>query len=216
MKIEEIEVEPLRPGELINHLKDAAGSWGGGLLGCAVLAIVALLVLYICWRLLRRRPGRLPLVELDLTIDVALLGTAGPPAGAPLLEHYGVPMRLAAVVVAPAGRARSLPPRDQLAGVFEAIAPGLAQVVATHDTLVQYWPGQLSISGFAHAFFRNVRLPGDGGKGTQWCSAAGLVKLQGQPVMAGLLMFSQQPNGIGQLIVENETKWLDVLRVKPP
>jgi hypothetical protein len=212
----EIEVEPLRPGELINDLKDAAGSLGGDLLRYAVVAVVALVALYILWKLLRRRPGKLPLVEPDLTIDVATLGTAGPPAGAPVLEHYHVPMRLAAVALAPAGRVHPLPPPDQLAGVFEAITPGLAQVVATHNTLVRCWPGQLSISGFAHVFFRYVRLPGDGGKGTQWCSAAGLVKVRGQPVMAGLLMFSRQPNSIGQMIVEHETKWLDILRVKPP
>jgi hypothetical protein len=210
------EVEPLRPGELINDLEDAAGSLGGDLLWYALLAIVALLALYILWKLLRRRRGKLPLVEPDLTIDVAALGTAGPPAGAPVLEHYSVPVRLAAIVVAPAGRARPLPPRDRLAGVFEAIVPGLARVVATHDTLVRRWPEQLSTSGFAHAFFRNVRLPGDGGKGTSWCSAAGLVKIRAQAVMAGLLMFSQQPNSIGQMIVEHETKWLDILRVKPP
>ena len=211
----ENEVEPLRPGELINDLKDAAGSLGGDVLRYAIVAIVALVALYLLWRLLRRRRGKLPLVEPDLTIDVGSLGTAGPPAAAPVLEHYNVPMRLAAVVVAPAGRARPLPPRDQLAGVFEAIVPGLAQVVATHDTLVRCWPEQLSISGFAHAFFRHVKLPGDGGKGTQWCSAAGLVKSRGQSVMAGLLMFSRQPNSIGQMIVEHETKWLDILRVKP-
>ncbi len=211
----ENEVEPLRPGELINDLKDAAGSLGGDFLWYAVLAIAALVCLYILWRV-RQRRGKLPPVEPDLTIDVAALGTAGPPAGAPVLEHYNVPVRLAAVVVAPAGRARPLPPRDQLAGVFEAIVPGLARVVATHNTLVRCWPEQLSISGFAHAFFRHVRLPGDAGKGTQWCSAAGLVKIPGQSVMTGLLMVSRQPNSIGQMIVEHETKWLDILRVKPP
>ena len=151
-----------------------------------------------------------------VTIDVASLDTAGPPPGAPTLEHYHLPMRLAAVVVAPAGRARPLPPQDQLAGVFESIVPGLAQVVATHNALIRCWPEQLSISGFAHAFFRHVRLPGDGGKGTPWSSAAGLVKVRGQSVMAGLLMVGRQPNTIGQMIVEQETKWLDVLRVKPP
>ena len=212
----EIETEVIGPGELINDLKDAAGSLGGEFLWYALAAVAALVGLYILWKLLRRRRRKLPLVEPDLSIDVAALGTAGPPPAAPLLEHYNVPMRLAAIIVAPAGRARPLPPRDQLAGVFEAIAPGLAQVVATHHTLVCCWPEQLSTSGFALAFFRHVRLPGDGGKGTRWCSAAGLVKVRGQSVMAGLLMFSQQPNSIGQLIVEHETKWLDIVRVKPP
>jgi hypothetical protein len=200
---------------MINELEEAAGSLDGELLVYALVALVALVVLYLLWRLLRRRRGKLPLIEPDLTIDVGSLGTAGPPPGAPVLEHYNLPMRLAAVVVAPAGRARPLPPPNQLGAVYEAIVPGLAQVVATHDPLLRRWPEQLSISGFAHAFFRHVKLPGDGGKETQWCSLAGLVKLRGQSVMAGLLLLSQQPNSIGQMMIEHETKWLDVLRVKP-
>jgi len=191
------------------------GPLSGDWLIYVVAAIAAVVALWIVWRLVRRRRGRLPRAEVDLTIDVASLGTAGPPRGAPVLEHYNVPMRLAAIVVAPAGRDRRLPPWGELGVVFEAIVPGLAQVVMTHHTLVRCWPQQLSITGFGHSFFRHARLPGDGGKGTHWCSAAGVAKLQGQPVMAGLVMRSELPNSLGQVIIEHETKWLDVLRVKP-
>jgi hypothetical protein len=212
----ENELDELQPGDLIDNLTNAAGPLVGELLPALVTLVIAIVVLYVVWRLVRRRRGRLPLVEPDLGIDVASLGTWGPPPGAPVLEHYNVPVRLAAIVVAPAGRARRLPPPEQLGGVFEAIVPGLADVVATHDTLVRCWPEQLSSTGFAHSFFRHVKLPGDGGKGTQWSSAAGMAKIRGQPVMAGLLMRSERPNSLGQFIVEHETKWLDILRVKPP
>jgi len=203
-------------GDLIDKLKNAAGPLAADLLICAIVVILGVVVLSVVWRLLRRRRGKLPRVEPDLTINVEALGTAGPPPGAPVLEHYNVPMRLAAAVVAPAGRARRLPPREQFGGVFEALVPGLAQVVVMHDTLVRRWPEQLSTSGFAHAFFRHVRLPGDGGKGTHWCSAAGVARFQGQPVMVGLVMRSELCNTLGQTIVERETKWLDILRVKSP
>jgi len=208
------EAEPLPPGEVVDRLKDAVGTVPGDLLRYAIVLVVAVVVLYIVWRLLRRRRARLPVAEPVLAIDVASLGTWGPPPDAPVLEHYNVPVRLAAIVVAPAGRARKLPPPEQLDAVFEAIVPGLARVVATHATLVRCWPEQLSSTGFAHSLFRHAKLPGDGGKGTPWCSAAGITKMQGQPVMAGLVMRSEEPNSLGQLIVEYETKWLDVLRVK--
>lgn len=201
--IVELQLEDIKIGPL-------AGDW----LIYVVAAIAAVVVLWIVWRLVRRRRGRLPRAEVDLTIDVASLGTAGPPRGVPVLEHYNVPMRLAAIVLAPAGRDRQLPAWGELGVVFEAIVPGLAQVVMTHRTLVRCWPPQLSITGFGHSFFRHAKLPGDGGKGTHWCSAAGVAKLQGQPVMAGLLMRSELPNSLGQVIVEHESKWLDVLRVK--
>jgi len=154
------------------------------------------------------------MAEPVLTIDVAALGTGGPPPDGPVLEHYNVPVRLAAIVVAPAGRARALPPPEQLDAVFEAIVPGLSRVVAAHGPLVRRWPEQLSSTGFAHSFFRHAKLPGDGGKGTPWCSAAGTAKMHGQPVMAGLVMRSDEPNSLGQLVVEHETKWLDVLRIR--
>jgi len=208
------EAEPLAPGDVVDRLKDTVATLPGDLLRYAIVLVVAIVVLYIVWRLLRRRRTRLPMAEPVLAVDVDSLGTWGPPADAPVLEHYNVPVRLAAIVVAPAGRAGALPPPDQLDAVFEAIVPGLARVVATHATLVRCWPEQLSSTGFAHSFFRHVKLPGDGGKGTPWCSAAGMTKMEGKPVMAGLVMRSEGANSLGQFIVEHETKWLDVLRIR--
>jgi len=202
--------------ELLDTLGDATGPLAGEALRYTIVVLVVILAFWVVWKLLKRRRGRLRRLEPDLTINVAALGTAGPPAGGFVLEHYNLPMRLAALVVAPAGRAHPLPPREQLGQVFEAIVPGLAQVVVMHDTLVRCWPEQLSTTGFAHSFFRHARVPGDGGKGTQWCSAAGVAKVDGQSVMVGLVMRSELSNTLGQTIVEHETKWLDLLRVKPP
>ena len=82
------------------------------------------------------------------------------------------------------------------------------------QSMLYYWPNQLSSRGFAHSFFRQVPLPGDAGKGTPWCSAAGGFKHGDQSVMAGLIMAGERPNSFSQFVVESETKWLDLLRVK--
>jgi len=214
MKVEE--VEPIEGRDLIDQLSDAAGPLVSEWLPLIATIVVGLVVVFVLWRLLARRRGRLAKPEMDLTIHLASLGTAGPPPGVAVLEHYNLPVRLAAVVVAPAGRVHPLPPPEQLHTVFEAVAPGLGQVVVSHDALIRRWPEQLSTTGFAHVLFRHAKLPGDAGKGTAWCSAAGVAKVEGHSVMIGLVMRSAHPNGLGQVIVEQETKWLDVLRVKPP
>ena len=205
-----------QPLEKLQQLKESAGSMIGDLVYYAVVAVVLLVILYIVWEVLKGRRRKFPEQVPELAIDVMSLGTGGPPPGAPVLEHYNVPVRLAAVVLAPAGRVRQLPPFDQLGDVFDAIVPGLAQVVSTHKTLIRRWPPQLSTNGFVHSFFRHAKLPGDAGKGTCWCSVAGVAKREGQPVMAGLVMSTESPNGLGQAIVEQEAKWLDILRIKRP
>jgi hypothetical protein len=200
--------------ELLRRLQEAAGPMIGQLVFYGVVALVVLVIFYLLWKVLGKKRREPPPLEPDLAIDVESLGTAGPPAVGPTLEHYYVPVRLAAIVVAPAGRAGWLPPFDQLNQVFEAIVPGLAQIVALHKPVIRRWPEQLSTSGFAHAFFRHVQLPGDGGKGTPWCSLAGVAKIRGQAVMAGLVVRAELANSFGQTLVEQETKWLDILRVK--
>jgi hypothetical protein len=180
----------------------------------AVIAAVALLILYAVWRIVHRRRPEAPPDERDLAIDVASLSEKGPPSEGPALEHYYVPVRLAAVVLAPAGRAGRVPSLERQTEVFEAIVPGLGQVVLAHRPLVRRWPEQLSTSGFAHAFFRLVKLPGDAGKGTAWCSAAGVAKPKGGSVMVGLVMRAEAENNFSQTIIERDTKWLDVLRVR--
>jgi len=180
----------------------------------AVIAVVVLVVLFILWKLLTGRKREPAKQVPDLAIDVLALGTEGPPAGAPVLEFYNVPVRLAAVVLAPAGRVRKLPPLNQLDAVYEAIVPGMARVVATHRPLLRRWPAQLSPRGFANTFFTHARLPGEGGKGTPWCSAAGLAKIEGQPVMAGLVMRTESPSSHSQETIESEEQWMRILQIK--
>jgi hypothetical protein len=200
---------------LIDWWKPIVGNGpAGSVIGYGMLAVVAIIVMWIAWRLFRRRRRTPPLVRPDLAISIVELGEAGPPAGLPTLELYNLPMRLAAVVLAPVGRVGDLPPEEELAAVLEAIIPGLDKIAAAHQPVIRRWPSQVSARGFAHLFFANAKLPGEGGKGTPWASVAGLFKLEGQPLMAGLVFCAATPNSLGQTIIEREHDWLGCLRVR--
>ena len=200
--------------EAVERAKEMATALGDDLLSWAIIAIVVLLAVYVVLKILRGRKPRPPQPVPDLTVDVTALGNEGPPAEGPHLEYYHTPVRLAAIVLAPAGRVRGLPPVGELPDVFDSIVPGLAKVVAVHKPVYRPWPTQLSTQGFAHAFFSHAKLPGEGGKGTPWCSAAGLVKIKGQPIMAGLVLRTASATSHGQAIIASEDKWLDVFRIK--
>ena len=198
----------------LSRILDWIESAGSDVVVCAIVVAIVAVVLLLLWQVLGRRKQVVHERLAGLTVDVGSLSTAGTPAGPPLLEFYYMPVRLAAVVVAPAGRGHELPPINQLDAVFEAILPGLSQVVAAHQPLVRRWPAQLSVTGFAHTFFQHVRLPGDAGKGTPWSSVAGVAKLEGHSVMVGLVLRTESATTHGQVTIDSEEKWLGILRVK--
>ncbi|MCA9248436.1 MAG: hypothetical protein KDA42_15020 [Planctomycetales bacterium] len=177
-------------------------------LGLALLVVVR----FVGGLLGRKKPGRSE--DIDLTIDIAKLAATGPPANAPRLEILHTPMRLAAIVVAPAGRSGLLPDLAHLGAMVDAIAPGMKAVVDAHLPLVRRWPAQLSAQGFANSFFSHAELPGDGGKGSPWCAVAGSFKHQGNRFLVGMICRADGPNGIGQITVPREEAWLEVARVK--
>jgi hypothetical protein len=180
-----------------------------------LLALVAGLVcLVILIALLRRRSRRAEPPPVDLQIRLSELPTHGPLAEGPRLEFYGTPVRLAVLVLAPAGRNRQVPPLDQLPETIDNLVPGLAAVVSAHRPLIRFWPFQLSTQGFTHTFFNNVHLPGDRGKGTPWCAIAGRFEIGSQQLLAGLICIAEKSNSLSQVTVAHIGQWLDVLRVK--
>ncbi|MFZ5832544.1 MAG: hypothetical protein ACOY3P_20850 [Planctomycetota bacterium] len=179
--------------------------------GLAAAVVVVLLVLR---RVFARRRPAAPQPQQDLTIHVDSLGEEGPSPNGTVLEYYGLPMRLAAVVLAPAGRVAELPPTANLDRLFEAIVPGLSDVVLDHRPLLRRWPAQMSVRGFAHQFFQHVRLPGDRGRGTPWSSVAGIAKLDGKSFLVGLVLRAAKDNAHGQEEIEAEGYWLRNLRVR--
>jgi len=179
----------------------------------AVAGVVLVMVLMLVRALLARRRAA-PEPRDDLAIDVSVLPDVPPPPGPPFFEFYNLPVRLSAVVLAPVGRVGDLPAREKLPEVIDSILPGLDQVATAHGPLVRAWPRQVSSRGFAHAFFQNVRLPGDHGKKTVWSSVAGIFRVGDAPMMAGLVLRAETPNRHGNYIMETEDQWLGILRVR--
>lgn len=183
-----------------------------------LLAVGAVIALSLVRRLLRRRKKSKGALPAELTVDVAELcraGTAqGPPATGPMLEFYNLPVRLVAVVIAPVGRLREPPGQDDLTEIIDCILPGLDQVYAAHRPAVRIWPRQVSVRGFAHSFFTNVKLPHPREKKNPWSMVAGLFKVDDQPMMAGLVLQTEKPNRHAQYVMQREEDWLGILRIR--
>lgn len=178
-------------------------------------AIVGLLLLFVVARkILRRRPDDSTQDQLGLSIDLSALSATGPANEDPRLELYGTQVRVAIVVVAPVGREGEIPPRERLPELIDHVIPGLMNIVARDQPLVRFWPAQLSSQGFQSSFFNNIALPGDRGKGTPWCSAAGKFTALGGQFLAGIVCCAAADNGLGQFAVQHEGQWNDALRVR--
>lgn len=180
---------------------------GGGAAGAFVTFVVILLVVN-----RSRQSTAHSRVDEDLSIDVTSLSPTEVPAGV-RLEFYGVPVRLMVLVIAPTGRGEPLE-KHELPTAIESLLPNLMTVLNQHQPIFRQWPAQLSSTGFQHVFFSNVHLPGDHGKGTPWCGVVGRFFVDGRPYLAGMACVADSPNGLSEVTVEHEGRWLDVLRVR--
>ncbi|MBN2022064.1 MAG: hypothetical protein JW809_04660 [Pirellulales bacterium] len=179
-----------------------------------VLGLVALGFLWLArhwWRSRRRRSAE---ASSRRGMDVGSLPAVGPPPEPPVLEFFNLPVRLAIVVLAPVGRLRDLPAPDELPETLDAVVPGLGEVALAHQPAIHFWPRQVSVRGFAHAFFDQVRLPGDHGRKSPWCSVAGVFRVDDHPMMAGLVLCASGANRHAQHIMTDESQWLGVLRIR--
>ena len=175
---------------------------------------VALVVLLVLRRILHSRRKAARPMPPELRIELAKLGGKAPPAEPPILEFYNLPMRLAGIVLAPVGRMRELPPPEELPAVFESVLPGLDRVADRHRPLVGRWPNQVSTRGFASAFFSNIRLPGEGGKGTPWSAVAGILSTTANPLCSASFSVPPRQTASARSVVNTEHEWLGCLRVK--
>ena len=181
-----------------------------------VAAIVVVGALWVVWRGehgLTAHFGRPRSAPTPHAAEKSLdqLAPSGPPEMGPSLAIYHVPVRLAVLVVAPVGRGSALPSRERLPHIIDQIVPGLAAVVTAHGTRVILWPPQLSTQGFARALFTDMPLPGNRGKGTPWCAAAGRFTADGQAFLAGTILRAASANNLSQTTLERETQWLEML-----
>lgn len=182
----------------------------------ALAALVVIAVLVTVWAIplwLRRRRKEVAPPAPALQVNVAALPAEGPPSAGPTLRIYHVPVRLAMVVIAPVGRGAPPPMADAVLEIIDQIIPGLGLIAGAHGAAIKVWPAQLSTQGFLHQFAVNVGLPGDAGKGTPWCSVCGRFEAEGTPYLAGLLLCAAKGNSLGQILVERESLWPDMLRV---
>jgi len=199
----------------VNQFQDAAG-WLSGAMWFYVLigAVLVAVAVWLVYRILRAKRDVAAPAGPDLTIKLAHLGEQGPPPGTPELEFYNMPVRLAAVIIAPAGRIRELPPVEQMGPIFDALLPGLDRVVEKHGPMIRRWPPQMSAQGFAQIVFQNCRLPGEGGKGSPWSTVAGVFRHEGQPMMGALVLRTGRATSHGQTTINAEHEWLGCLRIK--
>ena len=183
-----------------------------GALSAGLLTLV--LIFVVIRRLLRRpEPPTEPIID-DRFMDVSQLDARGPPNELPVVEVYGVQVRVAVVILAPVGRDGSPPDPEELASILEQLVPGFSGAISRDDPIVRIWPGQLSTQGFTNAFFNNVALPGDRGKGTPWCELAGRFTADGKSFLVGLVCCAAQNNALGQFAIQHEGQWNDVLRLR--
>jgi hypothetical protein len=97
---------------------------------------------------------------------------------------------------------------------LDGLSPGLGDAFQSHQPQVTTWPSQLSTEGFIRSFFRHVPLPGNDGKGSQWCSLAGRIETEDESLLVGLVCRAERSNSLGQILVERPSKWLDIVRIR--
>ncbi|MFT5522380.1 MAG: hypothetical protein ACI9G1_000104 [Pirellulaceae bacterium] len=182
-----------------------------------LVLVVALVILIIM--IFRRKSTDRGEDQENLTIDIRQLPSHGPASNGlasngPQLELFGTRVRIAVLVIAPAGRGSELPSKFNLPGVIDGVVPGLMELVNLHEPIFRRWPQQLSVQGFVHSFFSNMELPGERGSDTPWASVAGRVQVSGHSLLLGLVLCADESNNIGQLTAEHAGQWLDMLRIR--
>jgi hypothetical protein len=198
-----METNPL--GDLINHQSQLI-SW-------AIAAAGVLFVLFLLprWFARRRRKKRARSVA-SAPIHLAELGSTGPSDTGPQLSYLGVPVHLALLVIAPAGREGQRVADSQVGDVLDRAVPGLGKLMRLQPPVIRHWPGQLSSDGFGRAFFRECGLPHEG-LGTPWSNVVGPIQTGDQRFFVGLLLRSSRANNLKQLSIAKETQWTEALRV---
>ncbi|GIW91242.1 MAG: hypothetical protein KatS3mg109_1674 [Pirellulaceae bacterium] len=146
-------------------------------------------------------------------LDMSALSTETPRSDELHLECYGIPVRVAAVVIAPLGRDAILPDDEQIGALFDQLVPGLAEVIAQDRPQLLRWPAQLSRDGFVHAFFNQTGITTNV---SPWCAVAGRVLFHRQQLAVGLVARTAQPTRLGRKTIEHEGQWATSLRVCRP
>ncbi|MBI1248559.1 hypothetical protein GC197_12060 [bacterium] len=180
------------------------------LVGLIVGAIVVAVIVY---RFVLPKKNEPPSVTpVEIAID--RMAASGPKSLlGPEVRVYNVPVRIVAIVVAPAGRGHDILSEETLRGMMENFLPQMMSVVRAHRPDVYRWPGQISTRGFGQRFFAQANLPGEHGEGTPWLAIAGRFDYQQSGYLIGLVCCADQDNPLGHILVEQKLQWSDIVRI---
>ena len=133
------------------------------------------------------------------------------PPGERQFTIYHVPARVRLIVAAPAGAGKEFDEK-QIKKALERVWPGVREVMAADKPRIRVWPAQLSQQGFSLTFHRHLQRPDAQAKSSPWISVAGKVQFEGETLMLGLVLWSQEKTTFGQLTLEPH-QWRDVIRL---
>jgi hypothetical protein len=178
----------------------------------AALLVGLVMVVVLLRALLPRKKKRDSLIEPSLLVDLSELPN---PEGRPLgLRVQNLPGILGVVVFAPLGKIKP-PGKDETFAVLNAIVPGLGKMARRDEPVVQIWPNQVSVTGFANTLARHLMVPGRDLTETNWCLLVGKHKRPEGLMLVGLAIGMDAPNRLGVIRLADEMQWLQFLQVDP-
>ena len=121
------------------------------------------------------------------------------------------PGRLGVVVFAPLGGVRP-PSKTDTFAVLNTLVPGLGAVARRDEPLVQTWPKQVSMTGFANILARHLMVPGRDLTETNWCLLVGKTKRPDGLLLVGLAIGMEAANRLGVLRLADEMQWMQFLQ----
>ena len=145
-------------------------------------------------------------------LNVSLLDAEGPPPTGIQLTAHGTPVRIAVLVVAPAGRGQNQLDENLMNILVEELVPGIGQFISRDVPMTDMWPAQMSTQGFVNTFMSQIQLP-DRGRGNRWSALAGRITAEEGGFLVGMALCAAKPTGLSEYTVEHDGQWSEILRV---
>ena len=146
-------------------------------------------------------------------LDLAALGPCISKPGRIILCVKGIPCRIRAFVISPAGNDSGELHIDMAETIADYIKPGMGNLVDCDYPLLEVWNRQFSSSGFPYTFFSNMIVPEKKGKQSPWILLAGTVTPGQFKVHVGIALECSELSSLAKITIKDE-QWLDVLSLK--
>lgn len=177
------------------------------------LVVVGVIVAVLVARILlgRRSKKDVSLIDPKRLVDLSQLPLPDDiPVG---LRVHNRPAWLGVVVFAPLGRIRP-PSPDETFAVLNTIIPGLGGIAQRDQPVIDVWPNQVSVTGFANTFARHVNVPGRDLQETRWCLLAGKTRRPDGLLLVGLAIGMEATHRLGVTRLNDESQWPQFVEVK--